>query len=163
MDKQFQPTLYKGCNYLTLIPYGNDTFYPLRNYHGGGKHSFIYNPFISIFAYDNYNSIQHIAQLSHLTRDYRNWYQYWGHCCLINDLGSSPQPSGCGELPRSLMRQQWPKLRYHFLFYHDETKLVMNKQILSIWMLKFVPKLSLVTAWLHVHTLRSCDLIVSPW
>ena len=23
---------------------------------------------------------------------YRNWYQYWGHCCLINDLGSSPQP-----------------------------------------------------------------------
>ena len=28
----------------------------------------------------------------------------------------------CGELPRSLMRQQWPKLRYQFLFYHDETK-----------------------------------------
>ena len=54
---------------------------------------------------------------------YRNWYQYWGHCCLIND---------CGELPRSLMRQQWPKLRYQFLFYHDETKLMMNKQILSI-------------------------------
>ena len=26
--------------------------------------------------------------------DYRNWYQYWGHCCLINDLGSSPQTSG---------------------------------------------------------------------
>ena len=25
---------------------------------------------------------------------YRNWYQYWGHCCLINDLGSSPQPEG---------------------------------------------------------------------
>ena len=24
----------------------------------------------------------------------RNWYQYWGHCCLINDLGSSPQPEG---------------------------------------------------------------------
>ena len=23
---------------------------------------------------------------------YRNWYQYWGHCCLINDLGSPPQP-----------------------------------------------------------------------
>ena len=59
---------------------------------------------------------------------YRNWYQYWGHCCLINDLGSSPQPEGCGELPRSLMRQQWPKLRYQFLFYHDETKLIMNKQ-----------------------------------
>ena len=42
------------------------------------------------------------------------------------------KPKGCGELPRSLMRQQWPKLRYQFLFYHDETKLMMNKQILSI-------------------------------
>ena len=42
------------------------------------------------------------------------------------------KPEGCGELPRSLMRQQWPKLRYQFLFYHDETKLMMNKQILSI-------------------------------
>ena len=38
------------------------------------------------------------------------------------------KPEGCGELPRSLMRQQWPKLRYQFLFYHDETKLIMNKQ-----------------------------------
>ena len=42
------------------------------------------------------------------------------------------KPEGCGELPRSLMRQQWSKLRYQFLFYHDETKLIMNKQILSI-------------------------------
>ena len=42
------------------------------------------------------------------------------------------KPEGCGELPRSLMRQQWPKLRYQFLFYHDETKSMMNKQILSI-------------------------------
>ena len=50
-----------------------------------------------------------------------------------------------------------------FLFYHDETKWMMNKRILSIQMLKFVPKLSLVTAWLHVHILRSCDMIVSPW
>ena len=33
---------------------------------------------------------------SHLGKGvcYRNWYQYWGHCCLINDLRSSPQPSG---------------------------------------------------------------------
>ena len=22
---------------------------------------------------------------------FRNWYQYWGHFCYINDLGSSPQ------------------------------------------------------------------------
>ena len=40
-------------------------------------------------------------------------------------------PEGFGELPRSLMRQQWPKLMYQCLFYHDETKLMMNKQILS--------------------------------
>ena len=42
------------------------------------------------------------------------------------------KPEGCGELPMSLMRQQWPKLRYQFLLYHDETKLMLNKQILSI-------------------------------
>ena len=73
------------------------------------------------------------------------------------------KPEGCGELPRSLMRQQWLKLRYQFLFYHGETKLMMNKQILSIQMLKFVPKLSLAAAWLHVHIMGPCDLIVSPW
>ena len=73
------------------------------------------------------------------------------------------KPEGCGELPGSLMWQQWPKLRYWFLFYHDETKSTMNKQILSNKMLKFVPKLSLFTAWLHVHIFGSCDLIVSPW
>ena len=28
-------------------------------------------------------------------------------------------PSGCGELPRSLVTPQWPKSRYQFLFYHD--------------------------------------------
>ena len=49
-------------------------------------------------------------------------------------------PSGCGELPRWLMRQQWLKLRYQFLFYHDETQIMMNKQILSIQMLKKSPK-----------------------
>ena len=32
---------------------------------------------------------------------------------------AKPEPSGCGGLPRWLMRQQWPKLRYQFLFYHD--------------------------------------------
>ena len=42
------------------------------------------------------------------------------------------KPEGCGELPRSLVTPQWPKSRYQFLFYHDETKLMMNKQILSI-------------------------------
>ena len=41
-------------------------------------------------------------------------------------------PEGFGELPRSLMRRQWPKLGYQFLFYHNENKLMMNKQILSI-------------------------------
>ena len=71
-------------------------------------------------------------------------------------------PGARGLWWASLMRQQWPKLGYQFLFYHDETKLMMNKQILSIEMLKFVPKVSLVTAWLLVHILGSCDLIVSP-
>ena len=30
----------------------------------------------------------------YISMGYRNWYQYWGHCCLINNLGSSPQPEG---------------------------------------------------------------------
>ena len=47
-----------------------------------------------------------------------------------------------GELPRSLKRQQWPTLRYQFLFYHDSTKIMLNKQILSIQMLKIAQKLS---------------------
>ena len=34
---------------------------------------------------------------------------------------SSPQPEGCGEIPRSLLIPQWPKLRYQFLFYYDQT------------------------------------------
>ena len=38
------------------------------------------------------------------------------------------KPEGCGELPRSLVTQQWPKWRYQFLFYHDETKSMTNKQ-----------------------------------
>ena len=98
---------------------------------------------------------------------YRNWYQYWGHCCLINDLRSSPQPEGKARVlwwaSHVVNETITTKTMYQFLFYHDEAKLMMNEQILSIQMLKFVPKLSLVTAWLHVHILGSCDLIVSPW
>ena len=65
---------------------------------------------------------------------YRNWYQDWGHCGVTNDLGSSPQPgtnppSGCGELPRSLMTPQWPKSRYQFLFYHDAPKHIKFMEI----------------------------------
>ena len=29
-----------------------------------------------------------------LGHGYRNWYQDWGHYCVTNDLGSSPQPEG---------------------------------------------------------------------
>ena len=32
------------------------------------------------------------------------------------------KPECCGELPRSLVTPQWPKSRYHFLFYHDASK-----------------------------------------
>ena len=53
---------------------------------------------------------------------YRNWYQDWGHCGVTNDLRSSTQAEGCGELPRSLVTPQWPKSRYQVLFYHDASK-----------------------------------------
>ena len=43
----------------------------------------------------------------------------------------SPQasPSGCGELPRSLVTPQWPKSRYQFLFYHDASKHIKSMYI----------------------------------
>ena len=72
------------------------------------------------------------------------------------------KPEGCGELPRSLMRHQWPNLRYQFLFYHDETKLMINKYC-QFKCSKISPNCPLVTARLHVHILGSGDLIVSPW
>ena len=95
------------------------------------------------------------------TFEYRNWYQYWGRCCLINDLRSSQQPEG--EAYHVFMGHEWPKLRHQSLFYYDETKSVMNKHIMSIQMFKIVLNSLLVTAWLHVHILGSSDLIVSPW
>ena len=39
------------------------------------------------------------------------------------------KPSGCGELPRSLVTPQWPKSRYQFLFYHDASKHIKFMQI----------------------------------
>ena len=38
--------------------------------------------------------IWHLARLTTAAFYYRNWYQYLGHCCLINDMGNSPQPEG---------------------------------------------------------------------
>ena len=53
------------------------------------------------------------------------------------------KPYCFGELPRWLMRPQWRKMSYEFLFYYyDETKSMMNKQMLSRQMLKIAPKLS---------------------
>ena len=75
---------------------------------------------------------------------------------------------GYGELPRSLMRQLWTDLRFQFLFYHDEIKLVMNKcQKLS----QTVPWLQhgyMCTSWGHVTWLfflgntcsNHCDVTV---
>ena len=96
---------------------------------------------------------------------YRNWYQDWCHCGVTNDMGSSPQPSGCGELPRSLVTPQWPKSRYQFLFYHDASKHIKSMQIRvykqriahktasnqplwKAWPQTIVTAASLVTSWL---------------
>ena len=38
-------------------------------------------------------------------------------------------PKGCGELPRSLVTPQWPKSKYQFLFYHDDSKHIKSMQI----------------------------------
>ena len=63
---------------------------------------------------------------------YRNWYQNWCHQRpgkLTTARGRSPRPSGCVELPRSLVTPQWPKSRYQFLFYHDASRHIKSMQI----------------------------------
>ena len=83
---------------------------------------------------------------------YRNWYLNFGHCGVINDLGSSTQPSGCGELPRSLVTPQWPKLRYRFLFYHDASKHIKSMQIRACISRNFLIKLLQIShGWKHGH------------
>ena len=73
------------------------------------------------------------------SRQQRNEYIVIGIDTKIEVIVASPttweahhspraKPEGCGELPRSLVTQQWPKWRYQFLFYHDETKSITNKQ-----------------------------------
>ena len=39
------------------------------------------------------------------------------------------KPSGCGELPRSLVTPQWPQSSYQFPFYHDASKYIKSQQI----------------------------------
>ena len=55
---------------------------------------------------------------------YRNWYQYWGHCYLINDLGSSPQPEGEA-------RELW--LASQVVNETTMTKIAVSISILSWW------------------------------
>ena len=56
------------------------------------------------------------------------------------------KPDGCGELSEKLLTPRWPKSRYQFLLYHDETKLMINKQKLSGKCYWSCPKTALVTA-----------------
>ena len=62
-------------------------------------HSFIFDFYVdlSISHEDEGCFVRFVWYCTLMTESYwiyRNWYQYWGHCCLINDLGSSPQPKG---------------------------------------------------------------------
>ena len=93
--------------------------------------------------------------------------EYPTFCCLINDLGSSPQPEGearvlwwasqvvnettMTEIEVSISILSW----WNQINAESTNTVNLNAQI--------CPKTPLVTAWLHVHILGSCDLIVSPW
>ena len=59
-------------------------------------------------------------------------------------------PSARGELPRSLIRPQWLQYWYQFVFCYGETKLIINKQILSKQMLTIIPQTALITSRLHM-------------
>ena len=48
---------------------------------------------------------------------------------LTNNTSSKLE--SCGGLPMWLIRPQWPKLGYQFLFSHGETILMKNNQMLS--------------------------------
>ena len=54
------------------------------------------------------------------------------HCGLTHDLRISPRPEAkpMNEIHMSLPRPQGQKLRYQFLFYHDTTKSMTDKQLL---------------------------------
>ena len=54
------------------------------------------------------------------------------------------------------------KLRYQLLFYHGEINYWWINKCCQGKCLK-LSQTVLVTAWLHVHSLGSGDLIVSPW
>ena len=63
------------------------------------------------------------------------------HCWCSLNLTTSREAQGCDEIHRSLLRSQWLKSRYHFLFYHDSLNLFENKKIVCRLMSEIVPKL----------------------
>ena len=76
---------------------------------------------LSIVFFNGCNAICIMLECGEPVWYYKNWYQYWGHGGLINDLGSSPQHEG---------EPEWPTLWYQSLLYYDETKWMMNKRML---------------------------------
>ena len=75
------------------------------------------------------------SQPSSAGNGWRNWYLVFSHGCDTTDCKTSPQPKhlSCGDIWKFVMSQQWPKMRYQFLYYHGTTKLTLNKRCFRIW------------------------------
>ena len=97
---------------------------------------------------------------------YRNWYQDWGHCCVTNDLGSSPQPEGfalglwwasqvVGDATMTEMEVSISILSWWNKINYKQTKECKVNA-------RNCPKTALVTAWLHVHSLPLSNEVMWP-
>ena len=77
------------------------------------------------------------------------WYRNWNTKIEVTVVSPTTweahhslranSPSGCGELPRSLVTSQWTKSRYQILFYHDAPK-----HIKSIGIRVYISRKSLI-------------------
>ena len=91
---------------MATVKYRLKTMVIPRNPHRNDQPRVLYcvklnNVYHSVISGDGSNSPTFVLK-------YRNWYQYWGHCCLITTwvIYYSPRakPEDCGELPRSWLR-----------------------------------------------------------
>ena len=102
---------------------------------------------------------------------YRNWYQGWGHCCVTNDMGSSPQPEGGGRSPRAVVSfpGRWWRNNdqngginfYSIMMKQNQLQINKRMQGKCSKLPQNCLSYSMCTAC-HCP-IKSCDLIVSPW
>ena len=72
-------------------------------------------------------------------------------------------PSGCGELPRSLMRQQWPQYWYQFLYYTTWTHFYYHIRAFYIKQYLRTYTVAIVITQPYMHRKQSRYAAHCPW